>query len=68
MTVDIFYKEIKTLIESYEQSIVSKEFTSKSGPIELVPINIAKGQQLACKNLMFAIEDLYKKKYKVTPE
>ena len=58
------YKDIMSIIAATEQAVIEKSFLSKTGPIELLPINVAKGQQLACKQLSQAIKKLYETKYK----
>lgn len=59
--VDIFYKDIKTLLDNYRDTVVQKEFVNKAGPIDLIPINLAKGELNAIKHLDTAIASLYKK-------
>ena len=61
MTIDSFYKEIKEALLSYEDSVVKKEFVNKSTPIEEVPINTAKEEVIAVKELLPRLETIYKK-------
>lgn len=59
--IDIFYKDIQDIIKNYQTSVVQKEFVNKSGEIELIPINLAKGEITAAKQLDALIASLYKK-------
>ena len=59
--IDIFYKDIKDMIEEYATSIVNKEFVNKVGPLDPVQINIAKGEVEALKQVEKRIATLYKK-------
>lgn len=59
--IDIFYKDIKDIFEDYKDKIIQKEFVNKSGPIDLIPINLAKGELDAVKHLDALVASLYKK-------
>lgn len=59
--VDIFYRDVRKGIEEYSQSVIQKSFVNKSGEIELIPINIAKGEIKASKQLLAMVDDLYNK-------
>lgn len=59
--VDIFYRDIKKLLDDYQNNIIQKDFVDKSGEIELIPINIAKGKQMATKQITSLITGLYNK-------
>lgn len=59
--IDIFYKDVINIIEGYQQSIIDKNFVDKAGYIEEIPINTAKGELNATKQLQVRIKNLYKK-------
>lgn len=59
--IDIFYRDIENLIKNYQDNVVKKNFINKPGAIELVPINLAKGELIASKQLEALIASLYKK-------
>lgn len=59
--IDIFYKEIREEINTYETSIIQKEFVNKVGPLDPVQVNLAKGEVEALKQVEKRIATLYKK-------
>lgn len=59
--IDIFYKDIKDILENYKNTVIQKEFVNKAGSIDLIPINLAKGELDAVKYLDASIASLYKK-------
>lgn len=42
--VDIFYRDINNFLDEYTNKVVKKNLLDKLGEIELVPINLAKGE------------------------
>lgn len=59
-TVDLFYKRIQDILANYRNVVINKNFVDKTGPIELVPINMAKGELEAVDKLSAQIARLYK--------
>ena len=59
--LDIFYRDIDKDVRKYKQSIIDKEFVNKHGPIEEIPINIAKGKLDASDQIINILAILYKK-------
>lgn len=63
--IELFYRDIKKAMKAYQELVIDKEFIHKSGAIEEIPINLAKGKVEAVKQLDNIIASLYKK-YKTT--
>ena len=42
--IDIFYRDINNFLDEYTNKVVKKNLLDKLGEIELVPINLAKGE------------------------
>lgn len=59
--LDVFYKDIQMLLNSQKESIINKNFVNKQGPLELVPINMAKGELKAVQQTEVLVARLYKK-------
>lgn len=59
-TVEIFYKAIKDNIGKYKESIINKNFVDASIPIQEIPINVAKGELQAVKQVEVILANLYK--------
>lgn len=60
--IDLFYYDINKAITEYEDNIIQKNFVSKTGPIEEIPINLAKGELNAATRIKGLIASLYKKR------
>lgn len=60
--LDLFYNDINKAITEYENNIVQKNFISKTGPIEEIPINLAKGELNAATRIKGLVASLYKKR------
>ena len=59
--LDVFYRDIDKAVREYKQAIIDKEFVNKHGPIEEIPINIAKGKLDASDQVINILAILYKK-------
>lgn len=58
--LDIFYRDVNKILDEKKENIIQKNFSSKTGPIELIPINLAKGELDAIKSIKCSIASLYK--------
>lgn len=58
--IDIFYRDINKLLDNKTNTIIQKNLLGKTGQIDLIPINLAKGELDAIKSIKVSIASLYK--------